>query len=392
MFLVNLEEGRIIGDVELKQKLASRHPYGKWLGENRLTLDQLPEPVALNGSTGQPLKLLQRAFGYTVEELRILTTPMAVNGSEAIGSMGNDAPLAVLSDQNHLLYNYFKQLFAQVTNPPLDAIREELVTSTESFIGCEQNLFQETPAHCRQLSLKSPIINNVELEKIRSLDSGDLRSVTLSTLFDTEEGPGEMRAALNRLCGEATRAIKDGKAIIILSDRNVDSRFAPIPALLATSAVHHHLIREGARTAVGLVVESGEPREVHHLCLLIGYGAGAVNPYLALATVADMAESGELNGASPEYAGVNFIKANEKGLVKVMSKMGISTVQSYRGAQIFEAVGLNKGVIDQYFTWTPSRIEGIGVGEIEEESRQRHTAAFTPNQPAAERELEMGGM
>ncbi|MCH7713383.1 MAG: glutamate synthase large subunit [Chloroflexi bacterium] len=399
MFLVNLEEGRIIGDEELKQKLAKRQPYGQWLKENKVSLDDLPAAAAYsaNGQMGDGhasgenpgIKQLQRAFGYTVEELQMLTTPMAVNGAEAVGSMGNDAPLAVLSDRNHLLFTYFKQLFAQVSNPPLDAIREELVTSLEAFIGCEQNLFEETPLHCHQLKLKSPIINDEDLAKIKQINAGQIRSITLSTLFHPT--PGSLEKALKELCAKACQAIEDGYCIIVLSDRGVDAAHAAIPSLLATSAVHHDLIREGTRTKVGLVVESGEPREVHHFSLLIGYGAGAVNPYLALASVRQMAENGEFNGTSPDYAQKNLIKAAEKGVLKVMSKMGISTLQSYRGAQIFEAVGLNDELIDRYFTWTASKIGGIGVDAVERETLDRHQQAFSRDVPAGDRELEMGG-
>jgi glutamate synthase domain-containing protein 2/glutamate synthase domain-containing protein 1/glutamate synthase domain-containing protein 3 len=397
MFLVSLDEGRIIGDEELKHTLSNRQPYGHWLKDNRVALEDLPAPAGVNGSHHH-LTQQHRAFGYTIEELRMITSPMAASGYEAVGSMGNDAALAVLSDQNQLLFNYFKQLFAQVTNPPLDAIREELVTSTEGFIGRERNLFEETPQHCRQLKLKSPIIDSRELEQIRQNRREGLEAVTLSTLFDLESPAGGvtapgglMKSALDRLCREASQAIADGFAIIILSDRGVDSQHVPIPSLLATGAVHHHLIREGTRTRAGLVVESGEPREVHHFALLAGYGAGAVNPYLALETVRQLSELGELNGTNPDYAETNFIKANVKGLVKVMSKMGISTVQSYRGAQIFEALGLSQEVIDQYFTWTPSRVAGIGLDIIEEEARQRHHRAFSNDPVAGERDLDLGG-
>ena len=391
MFLVSLEEGRIIGDAELKHKLANRQPYGQWLKDNKVQLDDLPEPAEARGVDRAILRQQQRAFGYTEEEVRLITTPMANIGTEPVGSMGNDAPLAVLSDQNNLLFNYFKQLFAQVTNPPLDAIREELVTSMEAFIGCDQNLFQETPRHCHQLKLKHPIITNRDLEKVRQLNVGGLRSTTLSTLFDARGGPDSLKAALDRLCAQASQAIEDSYCIIILSDRGVDSRWAPIPSLLATAAVHHHLIRQGTRTKVGLVVESGEPREVHHFSLLVGYGAGAVNPYLALETVGELAETGEVNGAGPDHAQKRFIKANEKGLLKVMSKMGISTVQSYRGAQIFEAIGLSQEIIDQYFTWTASRLGGIGLEVIEEEALQRHRSASPPQHIPTERDLEPGG-
>ena len=390
MFLVSLEQGRIIRDEELKQTLSRRQPYGQWLKENKVSLDELPEPATPEVFKGQDLVRQQRAFGYTIEELRMLTTPMATSAYEAVGSMGNDAPLAVLSEKNQLLFNYFKQLFAQVTNPPLDAIREELVTSVEGFIGSERNLFEETPLHCRQVKIKSPIITDEELAKIQGLDLGDIRSITLSTLFNSQ-GEGALREALDRLCGEASDAISDGYSIIVLSDRGVTGDLAPIPSLLATAAVHHHLIREGTRTRVGLVVESGEPREVHHFCLLLGYGASAVNPYLALATVQDLADRGELNGTKPDYAVKNFIKANEKGLLKVMSKMGISTVQSYQGAQIFEAVGLNQDFIDRYFTWTPSRVEGIGLDVVEEEQLQRHRFAFPPHEVDATLDLDPGG-
>ena len=399
MFLVNLEEGRIIGDDELKMTLANRHPYGEWLRENKVALDDLPDPLPApqapekNGAAADPdLVQLQRAFGYTVEELRILTTPMAKEAHEAQGSMGNDTPLAVLSDQDRLLFDYFKQLFAQVSNPPLDAIREELVTSLEAFIGSERNLFDETPLHCNQLRLSSPIIDDRDLEKIRQIQVRGLRSTTLSTLFEATGQPGALEAALKRLCREATQAIQDGNCLIILSDRGVNAQQVPIPSLLATSAVHHHLIRQGTRTKVGLVVESGEPREVQHFAVLIGYGAGAINPYLALASVRSMSERGEFNGTSPDYAQKNFIKANEKGVLKVMSKMGISTLQSYRGAQIFEAVGLSQDLVDQYFTWTPSKIGGIGLEVLETEALDKHAQAFDPAGIAGAMELEMGGL
>ena len=389
MFLVSFDEGRIIGDEELKHTLANRQPYGQWLKENRTDLDELPAAAPPPPTGSHNLRQQQRAFGYTIEELRMLTTPMAAAGYEAIGSMGNDAALAVLSDQNRSLFDYFKQLFAQVSNPPLDAIREELVTSLGAFIGTEQNLFDETAEHCRQLRLQSPLLTDEQMAKIRALDIPGLSSVTLSTLFDARAG--SMQQALDDLCAAASQAIADGKNIIILSDRGVDDAHAPIPSLLATGAVHHHLTREGTRTRAGLVVESGEPREVQHFCLLIGYGAGGINPYLALESVRDLAERGELNGTKPDYAAYNFIKANEKGILKVMSKMGISTVQSYRGAQIFEAIGLNDDLIERYFTRTPSRIQGIGLDIVEEETLQRHRSAFDDPYVPGMQELDMGG-
>ena len=389
MFLVSFDEGRIIGDEELKHTLASQQPYGQWLKESKADLDDLPAAVPPPPVGAANLRQQQRAFGYTIEELRMLTTPMAADGYEAIGSMGNDAALAVLSDQNRSLFDYFKQLFAQVSNPPLDAIREELVTSLGAFIGTEQNLFDETSQHCRQLRLQSPLLTDEQMAKIRALDLPGLSSVTLSTLFDARAG--SVQQALDNLCAAASQAIADGKNVIILSDRGVDADHAPIPSLLATGAVHHHLTREGTRTRAGLVVESGEPREVQHFCLLIGYGAGGVNPYLALESARDLAERGELNGTKPEYAVYNFIKANEKGILKVMSKMGISTVQSYRGAQIFEAIGLNDDLVERYFTRTPSRIQGIGLDIVEEETLQRHRAAFDDPFVPGMQELDMGG-
>ena len=388
MFMVSLDQGRIIGDEELKQGLSNRRPYGEWLRENKVSLEALPpgrpEPPIDAGELGR----MQRSFGYSIEELRMLTAPMAESGYEAIGSMGNDAPLAVLSDQNQLLFNYFKQLFAQVTNPPLDAIREELVTSLAAFVGSEQNLFEESPLHCRQLKLDSPIIDNEDMARIKALDLQGLRATVLPAVFDPESG---IKDALDGLRQKASQAIADGYSIIVLSDRGIGHSAAPIPSLLATGAVHHHLIREGTRTLVGLVVETGEAREVHHFALLIGYGAGAINPYLALETVQGMSESGLLNGHGPEYACKNFIKANEKGVLKVMSKMGISTVQSYRGAQIFEAVGLDQALVDEYFSWTPSRVGGIGLDAIENESVERHASAYDGVRVPANQALPMGG-
>ena len=388
MFLVSLDQGRIIGDEELKRDLSNRRPYGQWLRENKVNLEDLPHREPEAPIEAAELVRMQRAFGYSVEELRMLTAPMAESGYEAIGSMGNDAPLAVLSDQNQLLFNYFKQLFAQVTNPPLDAIREELVTSLGAFVGSEQNLFDETPLHCRQLKLHSPIIDNEDVARIKALDLPGLSTAVLSSVFDPGVG---IKAALDELRQLASQAIAEGNSIIVLSDRGIGHGLAPIPSLLATGAVHHHLIREGTRTRVGLVVETGEAREVHHFALLIGYGAGAVNPYLALETVQGMSESGLLNGHGPDYACKNFIKANEKGVLKVMSKMGISTVQSYRGAQIFEAVGLEQGLADEFFSGTPSRVGGIGLSAIEQEAVQRHAAAYADVHVPANQALPLGG-
>ena len=392
MFMLDTQEGRIVGDTELKAGLAGRRPYGQWLGSNRLTLDDLPEPANAQEPDFETLRERQAAFGYTLEDLGMIMEPMALTGAEPVGSMGNDAPLAVLSDQCPLLFSYFKQLFAQVSNPPLDAIREELVTSLSATIGAEQNLFDETAQHCHQLRLKGPVLTNRELEKIRGIGRGKLRAQTLSTLFEPDQGNGALKRAMDRLCEEASEAVREGCTVLVLSDRGVDRDRAPIPSLLATAGVHHHLIREGTRTKVGIVVESGEPREVAHFALLIGYGAGAINPYLAFETLADKAgQAGFLTPLDYKTAEKNYIKAIEKGVLKTMSKMGISTLQSYRGAQIFEAVGLNQNLIDRYFTWTPSRIQGVGLDEIEEECRQRHALAYLDLTMSGSLDLKAGG-
>ena len=392
MFLLDFREGRLIEDEEVKDKLINQKPYGKWLDEQKVTLSTLPDASDVPGLELETLVERQRAFGYSAEDLDMILEPMATTGAEAIGSMGNDSPIAVLSDMNPPLFQYFKQLFAQVSNPPLDAIREELVTSLETFIGPEKNLFDETPEHAHQLRLKEAFLTNAELAKIRELNQGSLRSETLSTLFDASAGEGAMREAVERLCREASKAIDNGATILILSDRGVDSEHIAIPSLLATGAVHHHLIREGTRIKVGIVVESGEPREVHHMAVLIGYGAGAVNPYLAFETIEEMCERGQmLKPVAYSIAEKNYVKALHKGVLKVMSKMGISTLQSYRGAQIFEAVGLSREFVDRYFSWTPSRIGGVGIDEIERETRARHRFAYPVRETPGVLELKPGG-
>jgi glutamate synthase (NADPH/NADH) large chain len=393
MFLVDTSEGRIVQDEEIKAGFAARQPYRKWLDENLLELEHLPEPPSYHPINGyEPFDLLkqQQAFGYTLEELKMILAPMAANGQEPVGSMGTDTPLAVLSDKSPLLFSYFKQLFAQVTNPPVDPIREEMVMSAETTIGSEQNLFEETPLHCRQLRLKQPILANQQLEKIRRLARPGLRSITLNMLFRVADGEPGLRAALEELCRKASEALERGYTILILSDRGVNHEWAPIPSLLATAAVHHHLIREGTRTRCGLVVESGEPREVMHFCLLIGYGAGAINPYLAYATLAGMIDDGRLKDIDEQEAVEHFIKALGKSLIKVASKMGISTLQSYRGAQIFEAIGLNRELVDRYFTWTASRVGGVGLAEIAREAANRHRLAYKAD-PNLDGDLDVGG-
>jgi glutamate synthase domain-containing protein 2/glutamate synthase domain-containing protein 1/glutamate synthase domain-containing protein 3 len=391
MLLADLERGRIIPDDELKSILAERQPYGEWLKENQITIEKLPAPSRVLGSDHATILSRQRAFGYTEEDLKMLMLPMAVNGEEAVGSMGTDTPLACLSDKPQPLFNYFKQLFAQVTNPPIDSIREELVMSLTSYIGNERNILDETPQHCHTLKLPHPLLTNWDLEKLRRVSWGDFLATTLPMLFPVEGGGAELARALDGLCRRASLAIKSGYSLLILSDRGMDEEYAPIPSLLALTAVHNHLIREGTRTQVALIIESGEPREVMHYCVLIGYGASAINPYLAIETLEDMAKRDMLPpGLTFEAALKNYKKAVNKGLLKVFSKMGISTLQSYRGAQIFEAIGLNKALVDKYFTGTPSRIEGVGLDVLAREAKLKHAHAFervTESEP----DLEMGG-
>jgi glutamate synthase (ferredoxin) len=334
--------------------------------------------------------LRQRAFGYTIEDLRILMGPMARDGVEALGSMGTDTPLAVLSDKPQPLYNYFKQLFAQVTNPPVDAIREEIIMATGITIGAEGNLLDPRPESCRHVKLKAPILKNEELEKLRHIDRPGLKARTLPILFNVAEGGRGLEQAMDDLCRSADEAVGDGVTLLILSDRGIDRQRAGIPALLAVSGLHHHLIREGTRTRIDILLESGEPREVHHFALLISYGASAINPYLAFESLDDMIRQGALTELEHDAAVKNYVKAAVKGVVKVISKMGISTIQSYRGAQIFEAIGLHQATIDKYFTWTPTRVEGAGIDVIAREVQIRHERAFEPRAQTGP-VLEVGG-
>src|SRR6266581_3647031 len=377
MFLVDTEQGRIISDEELKQQIATAQPYREWLDKHLVRFDALPTPPEKQPPYNH-LTTLQRlqAFGYSFEDLKINLGPMAMTGVYPIGSMGNDTPLAVLSDKPQLLYNYFKQLFAQVTNPPIDPIREELITSTTLTLGSEGNLIQPEPESCRQLRLSTPVLKNSEMEKLRQINLPGLKSVTLPILFNPTEGKAGLERALDELFQAADQAIKAGATILILSDKGADREHAPIPALLASAGLHHHLIRAGTRTRVGLVLESGEPREVHHFCLLLGYGVQAINPYLAYECLNDMIGEGVLKDLTYHDAVKGYIKAIVKGVVKVMAKMGISTMKSYCGAQIFEAVGLGSELIDKYFTGTPSRVGGIGLEEIAREAQQLHVKAF----------------
>ena len=379
IFLIDMKQGRIVDDSQIKAELVDKRPWRRWLEDNLIELDKLPAPSHVHEPDHETLLVRQHAFGYTNEDIKILLSPMTAQGQEGLGSMGTDTPLACLSDRPQLLYNYFKQLFAQVTNPPLDANFEELVTSLYTYLGHEGNLLEESPAACHLIKLKTPILSNTDLAKLRELDVEGMRSVTLPMLFDVADGEAGLAKALDKLCDDAAQEVKDGASILILSDRGVDQNRAPIPSLLATSAVHHHLIRQGTRTQAGLVIETGEAREVHHFCLLIGYGAGAINPYVAFETIADVHREGLLPGdVTLEHAKKNYIKAANKGIIKVASKMGISTIQSYRGAQIFEAVGIGKQVIDKYFTNTASRINGVGLEVIARESLERHRKGYPP--------------
>jgi glutamate synthase (NADPH/NADH) large chain len=397
MFLIDTRLGRIVSDDEVKTELAALHPYGEWLADGMIDLDDLPAREHIVFSHDSVLRR-QQMFGYTHEELKILITPMAARGMEALGSMGTDTPLAVLSDRPRLLFDYFTQLFAQVTNPPLDAIREEVVTAVSSSVGPEANLLDPGPESCRQLALPFPIIDNDDLAKIIHIDDdgehSGLQALVISGLYRVADGGPGLRAALDRICVQVSEAIDGGTRIIVLSDRNADTVDAPIPSLLLTGAVHHHLVRTKQRTMAGLIVETGDAREVHHMALLIGYGAGAVNPYLAFESIEDLIEERmhDLGDIDKTVAVRNYIKACGKGVLKVMSKMGVSTVASYTGAQIFEAVGLGADVIDEYFTGTISQLDGIGLDEIAAEVAARHRMA-NPERPEdrAHRRLELGG-
>ncbi len=397
MFLIDTAQGRIVDDEEIKRSLATAQPYAQWLADGMTELDELPEREHIVFSHDSVLRR-QQMFGYTHEELKLIVAPMARTGAEPIGSMGTDTPIAVLSERSRLLFDYFQQLFAQVTNPPLDAIREEVVTAVSSSVGPEWNLLDPGPASCRQLALPFPIIDNDELAKIIHIDDDggypELKAVEVSGLYRVASGGLAMQRALDAVRLKVSKAIDDGARVVVLSDRNSDEVYAPIPSLLLTSAVHHHLIREKKRTKVGLVVECGDAREVHHMALLIGYGAGAINPYLAFESIEDMIAH-DLNGLGaldPKKAVKSYIKAAGKGVLKVMSKMGVSTVASYTGAQIFEAIGLGRELVDEYFTGTVSRLGGIGLDELAAEVAVRHATAH-PKRPTerAHRKLELGG-
>ena len=395
MFLIDTAAGRIVSDDEVKEELAKAEPYGEWLHSGLLDLKTLPDRARVQPNHESVVRR-QVAFGYSEEDLRILLTPMAASGAEPLGSMGTDTPTAVLSQRSKLLYDYFVELFAQVTNPPLDAIREEVVTSMSRVMGPEHNLLEPTAASCRQIKLSWPVLDNDDLNKIVHInDDGEqpgLRTAVLRALYDVERGGEGLAEALEDLRLRACEAIAKGARTLVISDRDSDHTRAPIPSLLAVSAVHHHLVRTKERTTVALVVETGDAREVHHIAMLIGFGAAAVNPYLAFESIEDLIREGELTGIEAATAVRNYLKALGKGVMKVMSKMGISTVASYTGAQAFEAVGIDKDVIDEYFSGTPTQLGGIGLEVIAEEVKLRHRRAYPENPTErVHRRLEVGG-
>jgi glutamate synthase (NADPH/NADH) large chain len=393
MFVADLEQGRIISDEELKEDICSRHPYREWLENNKIRIKELPEPPLMwEQPDGRTLLKKQQCFGYSSEDLKLILAEMAETGKEPLGSMGTDAPLSILSNQAQHLSNYFKQLFAQVTNPPIDPIRERMVMSLVSYVGGSLNLLDETPEHCRVVELHQPILTNRDLEKLRNLDQKHFQTKTIDIYFRADGKPGSLEKALKRICQYASDAVSDGYSIILLSDRKVDTGHAPIPSLLATSAVHHHLMREGLRGKVGMVVEAGDAWEVHHFATLIAFGASAVNPYLAFESIVGLKKQGIIKLDLPEEKlFYNFVKSVNDGLLKVFSKMGISTLQSYQGAQIFEALGISKEVIDRYFTNTVSRIEGLKLDGIAQEALIKHKLAF-PEVQGTNAKLEVGGI
>ncbi|RTY38410.1 glutamate synthase large subunit [Chlorobium phaeovibrioides] len=393
MFLVDTAEGRIIADEEIKESIASEKPYGEWISRNVIDIESLQDHPQLKNPDEDKYSLTarQKVFGYSREDITMQIVPMSEKGVEMVGSMGNDTPLAALSNRPKLLYDYFKQLFAQVTNPPIDSLREEIVTSTSVMLGTEGNLLEAHEVNCRRIKLPHPILTNQDLEKIRGIDRPGFRAVTIPIFYDVAKGGRGIESAMQDIYRQAEQAAQVGVNIIILSDKGeIDSKRAPIPALLAVAGLHNFLINAGIRTQIGLVLESAEPRAVHHFAMLIGYGVGAVNPYMAFETIRSLVSDGHIR-FDEKTAIKNYVKAAVKGVVKTMAKMGISTVQSYRGAQIFEAVGLNSQLVDSYFTRTPSRIEGIGLSTVAEEVRRRHESVFPPSGNKVDRGLDAGG-
>jgi glutamate synthase (NADPH/NADH) large chain len=393
MFVVDMEAGRIISDTELKEKICSQQPYGDWLNKYKIRLEELPEPrIQFTHLEHDQIFKYQKAFGYSKEDLEQIIIPMALDGKEPIGSMGTDTPLAVLSDQPQHITSYFKQLFAQVTNPPIDPIRERMVMSLATFVGSQGSLLIEDPMASHCVALKHPILSNHELEKIRSIDTGVFQAKTLQCYFRADGKAGSLKNGLDRLCRYAVDAVNDGFEVLVLTDRSIDSEHAAIPSLLACSTVHHHLIKKGLRGKVGIIVEAGDVWEVHHYACLIGFGATAINPYLAMSSIRDMKLSGHIKtDLDDKYLKKNYVKAVNEGLYKVFSKMGISTLQSYQGAQIFEIIGINKEVVNRHFTGATSRIEGMGLDEIAKEILAKHYIAFPKKTTEIDR-LPVGGI
>jgi glutamate synthase (ferredoxin) len=391
MLLIDTAAQRIISDEEIKTQVSSLHPYSKWISKHIVKLSSLSKNKPLDLSIRKDLLSQQKAFGYTYEDIMTTMVPLVINGLDPVGSMGTDSPLAVLSEKPQMLYLYFKQLFAQVTNPPIDGIREEIITSSSVLLGNSGSLMDPDASHTTSLFLDHPLLTNDQLITIKELDNEQFKAVTISLLYKVKEGAIALEKALNRVFIEADKAIEEGANLIVISDRGVDSKHAAIPALLASSGLHHHLIKNEIRTSIGIVLESGEPRDVHHFCALIGYGITAINPYIALESVKDLVSKGLLEDLSVQEAQDHYIKATLKGIMKVISKMGVSTIRSYHGSQIFEAVGLNSEVIEKYFTFTASRIEGIGLEEIALENQLRHDSAYQENNPNTDT-LEVGGL
>ncbi|MFI2742002.1 glutamate synthase large subunit [Zhouia sp. PK063] len=391
MFLVDMNEGRIIGDEEVKHKIVNERPYRQWLNDNLLPLANIPYTGNVTPTEAVDMVSRQKLFGYTQEDIKTIISPMATEAKEAIGSMGTDTPLAVLSDKPQLLYNYFKQLFAQVTNPPLDGIREEIVTDISLSIGGDRNIFDIIPEQAKKLRIQNPVISNEDLDKIKYIEHQDFKAKSISILYKISEGLNGLERRLDKILSEISTAIDEGCNIIILSDRNVKEGYAPIPAILACSHAHHGLKKSAKRSSIGIIVESAEPREPHHFALLFGYGASAINPYMVNEIIRDLVNRKEIIAESAEAAVKNFNKAIGKGIVKIMNKIGISTLHSYRGSQIFEALGLNKNFVDKYFTNTASRIEGIGLYEVEKEIQKRYSKAFEDKEIEANLDLEIGG-
>jgi glutamate synthase (NADPH/NADH) large chain len=391
MFLVDMEEGRIIEDREVKEKISAKHPYGDWLKEHLLPLKEVPYTGNNTPVEAEPFIKRLQTFGYTEEDIKTLITPMSTQGKEAIGSMGTDTPLAVLSNKPQLLYNYFKQLFAQVTNPPLDGIREEIVTDTSMAVGSDANIFDVTPDHAKKLRIQNPIISNEDLDKIKFIEHENFKTSSVPALYDIRSGNNGLEHALDALLLKVKKEVEAGANIIILSDRGVNAETAPIPMLLACAHVHHGMMKHHLRSKFGIIIESAEPREPHHFALLFGYGASAINPYMVNEVIEHQIETGAIKGLSAENAIANFNKAIAKGLIKIMNKIGISTLHSYRGAQIFEALGLSKKFINSYFCNTATRIEGIGLKEVEQEIAKRHDFAFGEKAAGQGIDLEIGG-